>query len=279
MLAHRLQEPLIVRFEDIDKPRVMAGAQASQLADMQTLKIQPDSIEVQSTKYHRHRELFEKAKKSGKIYACDCSRSDVREALRGMASAPHQKEAEYSGHCRLFSRDVNDLSSFKSVESIAWRWRHEDASGRRDSIVGRSDMKTGTFLPGYQWACAIDDADGNYSWLVRAWDLYPAEETQSRIREWLHSMSGKQDLTRVFHTSLVTKDDGQRIEKRTPDVTLAELHMIGYSSDMLIEVFDASFSSIDDSLLKIPKSSTRSFGEARQTVTLTELGLLLARSN
>lgn len=274
-----MKEPLVVRFEDIDKPRVMPGAQASQLADMQSLKIHPDHVEVQSANYHRHKDLFEQAKQHGKIYACDCSRADVREALRGMASAPHQKEAEYSGHCRDLNRDVNDLSSFKSVGSLAWRWRHEDTSGRRDSIVARSEMKAGTFLPGYHWACAIDDADGNYNWLVRAWDLQPAEETQSRIREWVQSLSRKQDLTRVFHTSLITKDDGQRIEKRTPDVTLAELHAIGYSSEKLIEVFKASFSSVDASLIKISNTSNRALGEARQRMTLTELGLSLSRLN
>ncbi len=266
-LSKLLNEPLIIRFEDIDGPRVVKEAQTSQTSDMRSLGIVADQVELQSTHFTRHKELFEKALRDGRIYACDCSRTEVRDALRGIASAPHTREPEYSGHCRSLARTTMPLASdrlHKPVDSIAWRWRHEDESGRFDSIVARTDFKTGEFQPGYHWACAVDDADGNYAWLVRAWDLALAEETQSRIRQWVRNLSGSVDTTRVFHTALITQNDGHRLEKRTPDVTLAELLPLGYTPEKLLELFTRSFAA---------NPTSHPSGEEKRTLTLLELGL------
>ena len=250
--AIALKLPWIIRFEDIDKPRVAAGAQELQLSEMAKLGLVPDEILVQSERYERHRSLFEQGRKDGIIYPCTCSRKDV---LKDLASAPHGPEALYSGHCRK-----NKPTSLP--DSIAWRFRDNDPSGEKDFPVARTDR--GAFTPSYHWACAIDDADGDYALLVRANDLATATPLQRKIQNWM----GLKRFPAVFHTSLVVSEDQQRLEKRTRGVTLKDLEGQGLTPDDLVQLFKKSFSPSAQEF-----SREKIFAESASTLTLTQLGL------
>src|SRR6476659_5113424 len=63
-----LRMPWVVRFEDIDGPRVVNGARERQLADMAALGLVPDEILVQSARHERHRALFLRAVADGSVY-------------------------------------------------------------------------------------------------------------------------------------------------------------------------------------------------------------------
>jgi len=262
--ARALGEPWVVRFEDIDEPRVVVGARESQLADMAALHLRPDGIENQSTFRGRHWTLLKRAIAQGQVYPCTCSRKQVQQALKGLASAPHAPEAIYDGRCRKDSPRA-------SVRDIAWRFRGADPSGRGDFIVARTDIERQerTFVPAYHWACAIDDFDGGYRLLVRSSDLAAATPTQRAIQGWLARTEGKpEDFAAVFHSSLVTGDEGQRLEKRTRGVTLAELVKAGWTADKVRRLLQASFAPKIDEL-----TPGRVWGETTPQVTLRELGL------
>jgi glutamyl-tRNA synthetase len=271
--ASQLGLPWVVRFEDIDQPRVLAGARETQLSDMLALGLKPDLILDQSDFYSRHFELFERAIQEGQIYPCDCSRKEVQVALAGIASAPHDGLAPmYSGHCRHLST----ARPFQNGESLAWRFRMPLESGAHDFIVARtargfSECPTArdssTFVPSYHWACAIDDTEGCYDLLVRSGDLKPAVVVQRAIARWL---APQRQHPAVFHTSLVVQNDGHRLEKRTAGVTLPEI-LGGSSAEIakVVERFSDSFH------LASPQSSylpSKVFGEARDTLSLQQLG-------
>lgn len=250
--ATALKQPWVVRFEDIDKPRIVAGAQELQLGEMAELGLVPDEILLQSRRIDRHRTLFEQARKDGAIYPCTCSRKDVLDAL---ASAPHGPEALYSGHCRKASLAV-------LPGSVAWRFRDADESGEKDFLVARVDQDA--FMPSYHWACAIDDADGGYSLLVRAHDLAAATLQQRKIQTWM----GRKNYPAVFHTSLVVTNDRHRLEKRTQGVTWKELKACGLAPAELLAIFRKSFSVPIDEF-----AAQKIFGESNDSLTLTQLGL------
>lgn len=239
-LARALNTPWIIRVEDIDSARVKAESWEKQKADLAILGLFADSVIVQSDRFDRHFELFERAKTEGRIYPCDCSRQDVLEALRLMTSAPHGLSTEYSGQCRGRSYEGSNfsLALCSPKETLAWRWKASENNGYHDAIVARTDPRGKNFVPGYHWACATDDALGNYDVLVRAWDLAPVERTQNEIREWV---TGSASVVSVFHTALVTNDDGSRLEKRTKGVTLAEFLSSGAQVEHLLEKFDEGF--------------------------------------
>lgn len=255
-ISRLLGEPLVVRIEDIDSARSRNDFKDLQITDLKQVGVIADELVIQSDRHSRHLELFNRARNDGLIYPCDCSRKDVLDALAGLRSAPHGREADYSGRCR--TRKPNEMHP---VETLAWRWRSKlDADGRFDAIVARTNPDGSQFIPGYHWACAIDDADGDYRLLVRAWDLEAADFTQRQIREWI-----RPDIqTSVFHTSLVINRDGGRLEKRTKGVTLDELTATGVTVQNLVSLFERSFPFDVRQLNEL----IRNKGEIEQTISL-----------
>jgi glutamyl-tRNA synthetase len=261
--ARALGEPWIVRFEDIDKPRVLTGAQNSQLDDMAALGLKPDEIVNQSARIERHQDLFRRAKSEGIVYPCYCSRAEILEATRGAASAPHSAQPLYNGKCRP-GRDIP--KNYKNP-SIAWRLKALNASGNQDAIIARTSPQQTDFVPAYHWACAIDDYDGGYSLLVRAWDLASAAKTQKLVFDWLSTIETPKTYPAIFHTSLVTQNDGHRLEKRTPNVTLKELAAQGTDIKAILNRFKASFEKPNLEL-----KWGKPWGEEKRELKLQELG-------
>ena len=234
-LARTLGEPWVVRCEDIDTPRVVPGAREKQLEDLAALGLVPDEVVLQSGRHQRHRELFEKAASDSVIYPCSCSRREVQQALAQAASAPHDSVPAYNGACR------GGLQRPAAADaSLAWRFRGADPSGSGDFIVARSTSSREGFAPAYHWACAIDDFDGRYAWIVRASDLKEATPQQREIQRWLARDAGVPFAPPgVLHTALVVQDDGHRLEKRTRGVTLDEV-LSRVPLPRLLAAFEAS---------------------------------------
>lgn len=235
--ARHLGEPWVVRFEDIDRPRVLSGAQAKQLADMASLGLKADELVQQSARIARHQALFGQARASGVVYPCYCSRKEVLEALNQAASAPHREVPVYSGRCRAGSECPPDYSN----PSIAWRFKNSDETGAQDFIVARTTLEGLDFTPAYHWACAIDDYDGNYRLLVRAWDLASAANQQRAVFSWLSTIETPREYPHIYLTALVTDNTGHRLEKRTKGVTLDELLAQGRDAGWILQKFDESF--------------------------------------
>ncbi len=247
-IAKQLQQPWHVRFEDIDTPRVIPQAQQEQLRDLESLGLVPQELSVQSLHRPRHWSCFLRAASESLIYPCFCSRAEVQGEMKSLASAPHHQMAIYSGHCRK----LQSVPSAYSHRDIAWRFKHTgDESGLSDFIVARTkpirsfseQADESTFVPSYHWACAIDDHDAQFNWIVRAIDLKQALAPQMLIHQLLQGWELKKwSYPNIFHTALVTQDDGKRLEKRTKGVTLRELMGKGIPAKKIIECFEKNFS-------------------------------------
>jgi glutamyl-tRNA synthetase len=286
-LAQELKTPWVVRFEDIDQPRVLPGAQEKQLQDLARLRMNPDEIILQSDHHDRHFLRFLEAVKAGQVYPCFCSRKTIQQGLQPASTAqpvsspqpflddlasatngpaPLQSEIPrktvYTGACRTLPA-LNPAELAKP--EIGWRFRTEDP--RFDFLVAKTSLaphpkssssafRTGApedflpndsvfFQPAYPWACAWDDFEGDYALRVRAWDLAEAEYAQRDLRRYW----GEIDPAPVFHTSLVTLEDGSRLEKRTRGVTLDALLSTGKTEsqmiDSLLHWFEQGFESPD----------------------------------
>lgn len=269
--ADRLSLPHLIRFEDIDGPRVLTGAQELQIADMERIGVRATIQQKQSDFHDRHWRLFREAVDRGWIYPCFCSRSEVQQALKNSASAPHESPPLYSGHCR-------ELHCFAetSLPSIAWRLKMAVLGGRQDFIVARTpairnlnELKPESFVPAYNWACAVDDYDAAPQLLVRAWDLEDVIPQQRAVHDLVARMeSTPRSYPAVFHSSLITQNSGARLEKRTQGVTLPELEAHGCSSSRLMDVFAESFNVTFSDF-----APQKIFGEAAKKLTLSELGL------
>lgn len=265
--------------EDIDAPRVVAGAAERQLADLAELGLAPDEVLLQTARRPRHWELFLEAVRVGVVYPCFCSRKDVVDDLSHAASAPHGQPPLYSGRCR--SRPPGEVPRAGTRHpTLAWRFRSTaDPNGARDFLVARTGpIREGvplpeetSFTPSYNWACAIDDQEGRHSLLVRAWDLFHVASQQREIQRWLSD--GNVPSPAIFHCALVTGESGERLEKRTRGVTLPELIQARISPQDLARAFEASFAGEAR-----PFAAGELWGERRRALTIGELVQTGARS-
>ncbi len=264
--AWELDLDWVVRFEDIDRPRVVAGAMEQQTADLRELGLVADRVVLQSERAARHEALFRAAVEQGQVYPCTCSRREIAQDLARLASAPHGEQPLYNGRCRRTPARSGSASAAR-----AWRFRNAaDPAGTLDFIVGRTDGLGSGFAPSYHWACAIDDYDGAHVLLVRAVDLAQALPLQRAIHGWVAALEGtRRPCPAVFHTALVTDDRGHRLEKRTRGVTLGELAAAGVRAAEVAGRFHASF----DPAFLHPFAPGDVWGEAPAAIRLLELGL------
>lgn len=269
-IARAAKLPWVLRFEDIDAGRVLEGAREEQLRDMAALGLHADDVYLQSARHERHVELFMHAVREGQVYPCWCSRADVQRDLQGMASAPHGAPVVYSGRCR-----AGNVTPRRDLPGLAWRFRSPRAEGSEDFLVGRTSTRLGadgkpdaaTYAPSYNWACAVDDAEGGHELLVRAWDLESVLVAQREVQAWVRASTGRGSLPPVFHASLVSDNAHVRLEKRMRGTTLRELEAMGVSAAQLGELFERSFRNPPKA--PFPASS----GETPRERTLAELGL------
>lgn len=250
-LAKFHKAKLHVRFEDIDRNRASNAFRTAQISDLTSLRIDLSWTANQLDHLDTHKKWFALAREANLIYPCTCSRSRVRLDLKhalssppddDFQSAPHRAQTGsiYSGRCRL-ALDVQPTQDKRvdttQPEMVGWRWkRSTDPTGKSDPIIARSNRDGTRFEPGYHLACAVDDALLGDILIVRAWDLDSAEAVQAEIRGFVNPTAKVQ----VVHTALVCDETGQRLEKRSKGVTLAELIEASYSIDQIINEFQRS---------------------------------------
>ncbi len=255
-LADALSVPWVVRIEDIDQQRSKKHFLDLQLKDLDLLSLKPEKILIQSQALERHIAQFKKAVAEGKVYPCQCSRRTV---LQDLASAPHSKEALYSGHCR--NRSAQEL---KITAQTGWRFRTDATDATQDFLIGHTTELNNldSFLPSYHWACGVDDAIEGHQLIVRAYDLQQSFVLQNKIHCWINPKF----VPNVFHTALVLDSQGQRLEKRSQGVTLAELCKSGATVSELLQRFEDSFN-LQSAIINIKNN----LGEVRKELLVTEL--------
>ena len=236
---------VILRVEDIDSPRVKAGAQAQAIEDLHWLGLDwdegPDiggryAPYVQTARLEHYRSALEQLKQAERIYPCTCTRSDVAAA----ASAPHvgQEGPVYPGTCA--GRKASDAASLGD-RPFAWRFRASSvARSLRDEVVGERECNVarelGDFVlaksddaPAYQLAVVVDDHAMGVTEVLRGDDLLPSAFRQLEIYESLDW-----EPPHFAHVPLVIGEDGRRLAKRHGDTRLSTLRDAGVPAQRLV---------------------------------------------
>jgi glutamyl-tRNA synthetase len=228
---------LVLRIEDIDSPRVQAGAADQALADLRWLGLDWDRGPIIQTKRLALYEAALRRLQAGElVYPCTCSRSDIEQA----ASAPHpdHEGPAYPGTCAHRRADsAGDLAG----RPYAWRFRVGQRSPEFvDGLRGRTAINLceagGDFVvwksagtPAYQLAVVVDDADLGVTEVVRGDDLVPSTPRQLLLYEAL----GLQPPA-FAHVPLVVGPDGRRLAKRHGDTRLAALRAAGVGPETVL---------------------------------------------
>ncbi|HEX5242643.1 MAG TPA: glutamate--tRNA ligase family protein, partial [Tepidisphaeraceae bacterium] len=99
LLARQNGWTIILRIEDLDGPRIKAGADRQAIDDLRWLGIDWDEGPIyQSTRLEIYAKAVQQLIDAGRAYPCICSRREIDQS----ASAPHAEDGSnvYPGTCR-----------------------------------------------------------------------------------------------------------------------------------------------------------------------------------
>ncbi len=224
----------VLRVEDLDTPRVVAGAEAEQIDDLAWLGVSwdegpdvggPCAPYRQSSRLELYEAAIEDLARRGLTYLCDCSRAEIAR----VASAPHAGDEgpRYPGTCR--TQGMRERS-FRRSPAVRLAVRAGDASRVHfdDAIAGPVDedvahatgdfvLRRGDGVFAYQLAVVVDDLAMGVTEVVRGADLLGSTPRQILLARLL----GGRPPT-FAHVPLVVGPDGGRLAKRAPGVTLRD---------------------------------------------------------
>jgi glutamyl-tRNA synthetase len=234
---------VVLRLEDIDSPRIKAGAAEQACDDLRWLGLDWDEGPVvQTQRLPLYEAALRQLQAAELVYPCTCSRGDIEQA----ASAPHAEHEGpiYPGTCSR--RRVADAAALGN-QPFAWRFRAgSDAAELVDGFAGRVRVDQremgGDFVvwksartPAYQLAVVVDDAAQGVTEVIRGDDLVPSTPRQLRLYQAL-------GLTppRFVHVPLVVGPDGRRLAKRHGDTRLATLRAAGVAPEAVLGLLAGS---------------------------------------
>ncbi|UCD74023.1 MAG: hypothetical protein JSV91_09550 [Phycisphaerales bacterium] len=227
---------LLMRIEDLDGPRVKAGAVRQALEMFSWLGIDFDGTALrQSDDLEPYRDAMRRLAGAGLIFACNVTRKEIRQA----ASAPHGEEQEIRFHAELRPTSP-DVFRFDGEETNYRLLTPDETVLIEDGFAGRTlhcpHREVGDFViwtrrgvPAYQLAVVVDDARQGVTDVVRGDDLLPSAARQSLIYRALGC-----EPPGFWHLPLVIGEDGKRLAKRHGDTRLERYRAEGVSPQRVI---------------------------------------------
>lgn len=193
----------LVRMEDLDTPRTVAGSDLQILKDLEWLGLDWDGeVVYQSQRTELYQAALNELATQRLLYPCFCSRKDIQQA----ASAPHAKSGVYPGTCAaLNSEQVLEKRKLKDP-AIRVRVGPDLMQNCGDFVVKRAD---GLFA--YQLAVVVDDLDQGVTEVVRGGDLASSTDRQKYLAGLLQPAAPH---IRYLHSPLMLDANGARMAKR-----------------------------------------------------------------
>lgn len=199
----------LLRIEDVDRPRTVAGATESILASLERFGFEWDGeIVRQSRRDEAYAAAFERLKADGHAFPCACTRREIADS-----SLARDGSRVYPGTCR------NGLPAGRTAR--AWRARVRGTIAFEDAVQGtqREDLETelGDFvirradgLFAYQLAVVVDDFDAGVTHVVRGADLLDSTGRQIYLQRLLGYP------TPVYaHLPVAANAAGEKLSKQT----------------------------------------------------------------
>ncbi len=219
----------LVRMEDLDTPRVVAGAADDILRALEHFGLTWDGeVAFQSTRIALYDAAFEDLLRRKECFACACSRADLARAASAPAEGDGAEAAAtaaagiYPGTCRdglspgrlaraYRFRTAGCLIHFKEILLGPLFEDVEKSVG--DFVVKRAD---GPFA--YQLAVVVDDADQGVTEVVRGADLLDSTARQIALQRALSLPTPA-----YAHLPLVVGPEGKKLGKRDGALALDAL--------------------------------------------------------
>jgi glutamyl-Q tRNA(Asp) synthetase len=215
----------LVRIEDVDTPRCIAGADELILSQLAACGLLPDEPPVwQSQRGARYQTALDRLSLDGMSYPCGCSRSDIAQALATLGrSKPRHGELVYPGTCRAGLRGKPARATRVRTQAhggadvvIDWHDRRLGAQSQNlTQTVGDFVLQRADGLWAYQLAVVVDDAEQGITDVVRGEDLVDNTARQIHLQRLLGLST-----PRHLHMPLVLAEDGEKLSKQNGAMAL-----------------------------------------------------------
>lgn len=221
LYARKANGRWLVRMEDLDRPRVIAGADREILDALRRYSLDWDGeVVYQSKRIDLYEGALQELRAKTRVFDCACSRAELMRAASAPA-ASDPVERIYPGTCRggLPPGRVARSVRFRATGVIAFddlRCGHieEDlAKTTGDFVIKRAD---GVFA--YQLAVVVDDEAQGVTHVVRGADLLDSTPRQIALQRALGYRTPQ-----YAHVPLVVDASGQKIGKRDGALPLPSL--------------------------------------------------------
>lgn len=206
--ARSQQGQWLIRIDDLDTPRNVAGAAADILNTLETFGLTWDEeVFYQSQHLQTYQAFIEQLIQQKQIYPCTCSRKDL--------AAFHTEHGFiYPGFCRDKTVVPNEPYALRlKTEPVEIGFEdflqgyvaHNIAKQHGDFVIKRKDE-----IIAYQFAVVIDDCLQGITEIVRGFDLL--DSTPQQI--YLHQLLGLHPPA-YMHVPILTDAHGQKLSKQS----------------------------------------------------------------
>ncbi|MEN6584855.1 MAG: tRNA glutamyl-Q(34) synthetase GluQRS [Sulfuricella sp.] len=200
----------LVRIEDLDPPRIMAGAADAILRTLEALDLHWDgAVMYQSRRGDAYREALDQLQRQGALYPCNCSRREIADSTLSSYSS-----LVYPGYCRNGMRPGRTKHALRVRTDDVPIQFHDRLLGHRSQ---RLAAETGDFvlrradgLYAYQLAVVVDDAEQGVSDIVRGADILDSTPRQIYLQKLLGLTTPS-----YLHLPVAVNVQGEKLSKQT----------------------------------------------------------------
>lgn len=205
----------LVRIEDLDAPRVQAGAAEHILRTLGGLGLSWDgAVEYQSRRLALYRDALERL--AQRTYWCGCTRREIADSSLGLAADGAQI---YPGGCRA------GIAPGKTPRAL--RLRVQGTIAFADRVQGEQrqalEREVGDFVLyradgmfAYQLAVVVDDAEQGITDVVRGADLLDSTARQIQLQRLLGYAT-----PRYLHIPAAVNRAGEKLSKQTGALSIS----------------------------------------------------------
>lgn len=220
---------VLLRIEDHDRGRSRPEYEQALLEDLDWLGLVPELPLVrQSERDDLYRSALARLDERGLVYACNCSRREIR------ADAGGGEELRYPGTCRARGLDPRE-APMRRVRLEREEVRFEDLrlghcaqvpAEQCGDLLARDRAGNWT----YQFAVAVDDLEQRVDVVIRGADLLASTGRQIQLGRLL----GRGEPASFLHHPLIRRADGAKLSKSSGDTGIRDLRGRGWTAERVL---------------------------------------------